>query len=208
MNRKQIDALVAQYAETEGIGSNIHEWNSSQYDDRSAAINYSLVRHYKPKVVVEFGARTGRCTHDILRALLKNGEKFVFRSYELQDDLRADAQRRLNEIFKDDAIIVGGDVTKAKDIPDGIDYLFIDNFHDEAITNWVFETLLPKCAPHCLIQIHDIPLKGDYEKGKDGTFIETDMIIALEKQGKLPLKKLYWTFEEGGGYESSWWTLK
>lgn len=208
MNKEEINALIKQYAEEEGVGSALEQWNTSQFDDRSASINYSLVRHYKPKVVVEFGARTGRCTHDILRALIRNGGDYTFRSYELQDDLRADAQQRINTIFGEKAITIGGDVTKATNIPDGIDYLFVDNFHDEAITQWVFNTLLKKCKPGCLIQIHDIPLVGDFEKGKDGTFIETDMLIAMHKAGTLPLEKLYWTFEEGGGCESSWWILK
>lgn len=208
ITKAEVDKLVNHYAQTEGIDYTIHTWDSTQFDDRSAAINYSLVRHLKPKVVVEFGSRTGRCTHDILKALIKNGGEYTFRSYELEDDLRADAQRRIDAIFEDKAITIGGDVTKALDIPDNIDYLFVDNYHDEETTKWLFETLLKKCKPGAIIQIHDIPIKGDFEYGKEGTFPETTLLIDMQKAGTLPLEKLYWTFEEGDGWESTWWVYK
>lgn len=206
MTREEIDSLVETYARTEGVGSTINEWTSSQFDDRSAEINYSLIRHFKPKTVLEFGARTGRCTHDMYRALLKNGGKFKLKSYELQDDLRADAQNRLNAIYGETAPAIGGDVMKAKDLPKSIDYLFVDNSHDIDTTKWVFEDLLKRCVEGCLVQIHDIPFHGDFEIGKtDGVFPESHYIVNLHKAGLLPLKKLYWTFEEGGRMESSWW---
>ena len=65
MTNSDIPRLVEKYALGEGIESSYDGWagrGDSQYDDDSARINYSLVRHYKPKVVVEFGSRTGRCT--------------------------------------------------------------------------------------------------------------------------------------------------
>jgi predicted O-methyltransferase YrrM len=208
MNRAEIDELVRQYADAEGIDYTVETWDSTQYDDRSAAINYSFVRDRKPKVVVEFGARTGRCTHDILKALLRNGEPFVFKSYELEDDLRATAQRNLDRIFGDDAVTIGGDVMKAEDLPDNIDYLFVDNYHDVAITEWLFNTLFKKLRPGALVQIHDIPLIGDLESPRDSVFGETTYIVDLYKAGKLPLEKVYFTFEEGHQWESSWWIYR
>lgn len=203
MTKEQMNKIISQY-EGEELGSSDTTWEGTQFDDRSAVINYSLVRHYKPKVIVEFGTRTGRCTHDILKALLKNGGKFDFHPYELEDENRQIAQENIELIFGDKAVIIGGDITKTTDIPDNIDYLFIDNYHDMETTKWVFDTLIKKCVNGCLVQIHDIPLKGDFEVGKSG-FIETSYIVDLHKDGKLPLEKLYWTYEEGGRMESSWW---
>lgn len=178
-------------------------WNS-QYDDYSAAINYSVVRELKPKVIVEFGARTGRCTHDILKALTKNGEEFVFKSYELQDDLRKVAQSNLDRIFGKEAIKIGGDILKADDIPDNIDYLFVDNSHDGPTTTWLFDTLIKKCNPGAIVQIHDIPFVKDFYLKKTNVFSETVDILNMHKNGTLPLKKLYWASEDTD-WESSWW---
>lgn len=179
---------------------------NTMYDNRSAQINYAIIRHFKPKIVVEFGANLGRCTHDILLAMLDNGGGLL-QSYELDENKRLIAEGLLNDIFGK-KIKLGGDITKAKDIPNNIDYLFIDNDHDMKITKWVFKTLIKKCRPGAIVAIHDLPLKGDFQKGKDGGFEETEYIIKLHNQGKLPLEKLYWTWEENGGGESTWWTYR
>lgn len=208
MTKQEIDALIDKYKD-EDLGSAYETWDSqsSQYDDSSARINYSMVREYKPKVIVEFGARTGRCTHDILKALIKNGGDYTFKSYELDDTLRESAQKNINKKLGKKAITIGGDVMKATDIPDGIDYLFVDNSHDEETTKWLFDTLIKKCKLGALIQIHDVPLRGDFEKTKDGAFPETDLIIEMHKACTLPLEKVYWT-SEYSGWEASWWIYK
>ncbi len=203
MNREEIDKICDKYRSelTTNLG-----WcgNTTQYDDRSALINYALIRERQPKVVVEFGANTGRCTHDILQALLKNGGQFDFRSCEINPDSRAIAQREIDRVFGEKAIKIGGDVTK-EELPDGIDYLFIDNCHDLEITKWVFSTLLKKCVPGCLVQIHDIQLVGDFEVGRGASLEEQNLILQLHNEGVLPLKKFYWTWEEGTALESSFW---
>jgi predicted O-methyltransferase YrrM len=198
MYKNEVEQLVKEYATKEGIGSEIETWlaHSSQYDDTSAAINYSFVRHFKPKVVVEFGTRTGRCTHDILRALLKNNQPFIFKPYELEDENRKIAQDEIDRIFGEESVQIGGDIIKANDIPDNIDYLFIDNYHDEETTNWVFDYLIKKCSPNALIHIHDLSIGGNFGEGGEfkvlaDSFIEQDMIIEQGKNGTLPFEKLF-----------------
>lgn len=176
---------------------------NTMYDNRSAQINYAMVRHFKPKIAVEFGAHFGRCTYDILQAMLDNGGGLL-KSYELDETKRKTAEGLLKDIFGKE-IKLGGDITKADDIPDNIDYLFIDNDHDMVTTKWVFDTLLKKCRLGAIVAIHDLPLMGNFTKGKEGGFPETEYIINLHNQGKLPLEKLYWTWEENGGGESTWW---
>jgi predicted O-methyltransferase YrrM len=206
MNRDEVDDIVALYVQE--LDTSVANWPSTQYDDRSAKINYSFIRHFKPKVVVEFGSNTGRCTYDILRALIQNGGEFTFKSYEVNAERRLSAQSRLNESFGDKSIQIGEDITKANDVPQGIDYLFIDNNHDLETTRWAFDTLLKRCVPNCLIQIHDIPLRGNFEVRPEGrNFEEVAYIIDLQKEGKLPFKKEYWTWEENTRAESSWWRL-
>ena len=207
MLKPDIDNMVARYA-NEDIGSSLG-WlgYNTQFDDRSARINYSFVREFKPKVVVEFGSRTGRCTNDILKALIKNGKKYVFRSYELEDKLRKIAQQEIDRIFGDESITIGGDITKAEDIPNNIDYLFIDNYHDMKTTEWVFSSLIKKCSKNAIIQIHDVRLKGDLEP-VDGIQEETQYLVDMYKKGILPIEKLYFAYEYEKPIESSWWKIK
>ena len=51
--------------------------------------------------------------------------------------------------------------------------------------------------------------KGNNRKivleGEKGLLPETNYMVELQKQGKLPLTKMYWTWEEGEKMESSWW---
>lgn len=202
-------ALIKKYREeleaTDGL-TEAARWES-QYDDYSAAINYCVVREHKPRVVVEFGARTGKCTYDILRALIKNKGRFKFKSYELDPNLAKIAMQnifdKLGRKFK-----IGGDILKAKDIPDKIEYLFVDNSHDGPTTDWVFSYLLPRCVPGAIIQIHDIPLNKDFSLKKDsGVFKETSQIIQMHKNHTLPLKKLYLASVDTE-WESSWWEYR
>ena len=178
-------------------------WDS-QFDDYSAAINYAVVRELKPKVIVEFGARTGKCSYDILRALIKNGGEYNFKSYELDDQLRKDAQNNINKRLGKGLLKFGGNILKATDIPENIEYLFVDNSHDGPTTDWLFDYLLPKCVPGAIVQIHDIPLFPDFTTKKENVFQETTEIIRRHKAGTLPLKKLYCASEDTG-WESSWW---
>ncbi len=201
--------LIKKYSELKELesvdGLIVAEKWQSQYDDYSAAINYSVVRELKPKVVVEFGTRTGRCTYDIFRALLKNGQNFIFKPYEIDEGNRKIAQENHNRIYGALAVKIGGDILKATDIPDNIEYLFVDNSHDGPTTEWLFDVLLKKCVPGAIVQIHDIPFNADFSLKKDsGIFQESLDIIKRYREGKLPLKKLYFASEDTN-WESSWW---
>lgn len=201
--KELIEKYRSELQSTDGLDV-AQSW-TSQYDDYSAAINYCVVRELKPQVVVEFGARTGRCTYDILCALKKNKKKFVFKSYEINEELRKLAQSNLNRLLKKDAITLGEDILKATDIPDKIEYLFVDNSHDGPTTTWLFDYLLPKCVPGAIVQIHDIPITGNFQLKKDnGVFPETTEIIKRFKEKTLPLKELYMASRDTQ-WESSWW---
>ena len=205
LTRKEIDDLITKYDSKSKV-VRLSDWES-MYDDRSAEINYALTREYKPRVVVEYGANLGRCTHDILRALLDNGLPFVFKSYEISSN-RENAQAKIDNVFGKDSIKIGGDVMQAKDMPKKIDYLFLDHSHDNILSEWTWREILPRVKKGGLIQIHDIPLINDYEIGKrDGVFDETRQIVEMQKQGILPFEKLYWVFPECG-FEGSWWIKK
>lgn len=207
MTREEIDALIALYPLEPNIVPDTEPYHS-QFDRESAKINYALVRHFKPSTVVEFGTRGGRCTHDILKALIDNGKSYTYRPYELENDLRALAQENISRDFGELAVLIGGDITKATDIPNNIDYLFVDNYHDLETTKWVFETLIKKCVPGALVQIHDIRVGGDYQFDyeKNG-WGEMQYMQDMVNSKTFPLKKLYWSWEDGTNeHSSSWWT--
>ena len=225
MNKDEVSRIIKKYPLEKVIEPDSDPW-MSQYDEISALINYAFVRNFKPSKVLEFGARGGRCTRDILRALLDNKKKFVFKSYELDNDLRKKAQENLNNEFGDKAISLGGDVLKAVDIPSGIDYLFVDNSHDGTTTEWVFKYLLPKkCKPGALVHFHDIQVVGDnvFNIGESNDWSEMKVMSDLDKKKKLPLEKVFFSWEHPALWysreqdgklfkelrgSSSWWIYK
>jgi predicted O-methyltransferase YrrM len=215
MKKEEIDKLIEKYDATHKV-ANLRDAGGeyvlggdwpTMYDNRSAAVNYAMVRHYQPEVVVEYGSYMGRCTHDILRALIDNNKPYVFKPYELSET-RNNAQNNINKVFGDKAIKIGGDVMEATDIPESIDYLFLDHSHNDILTTWTWEKVLPRVKKGGLIQIHDIPLKDDMSIGKsDGVFPETRIIVDMYQKGILPFEKLYFLFPECGA-EGSWWIKK
>ena len=91
----------------------------------------------------------------------------------------------------------------AKDIPNGIDYLFVDNDHDEMTTRWVFDTLMPwKCKDNCLVHFHDLYIEGDWKI----TSPHGESVVI--EDNKDVLSKVYWTWEEGTGRSSAWFQYK
>jgi len=207
MNKSQIDDLVRDYPIDKKIDPDTEPW-ASQYDQRSADINYAMVRHFKPKVVVEFGSRAGRCTRDITRALMDNGGNYIIKSYEIGEGTRITANNNLNREFGENAPIVGGDIMVAKDIPQNVDYLFVDNYHDHETTKWVFDYLLPNhVKPGALVHFHDMCITNNYVN-EGHPHDEVEMIIKMQKEGKLPLKRVYFTWEEKTGRSSTWFKYK
>lgn len=202
LTESEINDLIREYPIDVKIQPDTEPW-ASQYDERSAAINYALVRDFKPRVVVEFGARGGRCSRDITQALMDNGGQFIMRPYEVIDGYRANAQSNLNNFFGDKAPKVGGNILKAKDIPKGVEYLFVDNCHDEETTKWVFEVMLPWfCKPNCLVHFHDLYIEKDWEISSPHG---ESQVIADNKK---VLSKVYWAWEEGNGRSSAWFQYK
>lgn len=202
----EVNQLIKKYPIDVNIEPDTQPW-SSQYDQRSAAINYAMIRDFKPKVVVEFGSRAGRCTRDIHSALLENGGDFIFKPYEVKEATRRAANENLGVAFGKEAPKVGGNIMEAKDLPKGIEYLFIDNDHDEDTTKWVLKTLIPwNCKDYCLVHFHDVYVHDDWEFGTSHG--ESVVLGEMYKTGKLPFTKVYWTYEEGNNRTSSWFQYK
>ena len=207
MTRQELDKMISKWEKDFNPRAYTNFIGDTQYDDRSALINYCMIREYKPTNVLEFGARFGRCTRDIMQALRDNGKKFKFKSCELDNDLRRTAQASLDNEFGTGAIELGADVLQ-EELPKNLDYVFVDHSHDEPMSRWVLDTLIPNhCKDGAIIQIHDLPLFGDWEI-RENPWNETSMIKDRHLAGTLKLEKIYWTYEEGDRWESTWWKYK
>ena len=201
LSKAEVNQLIKKYPLDKIIQPDTEPWGS-QYDERSASINYALVRDFKPQVVVEFGSRAGRCARDITRALMDNGGYFVMKPYEKNPGLNKAANNNLEKEFGSGHPLVGGDILDAYNIPDGIEYLFVDNCHDDTTTEWVFSTLIKKCRPGCLIHFHDLYIEDDWHiTSPHGE----SQVIGEHKD---ILSKVYWTWEEGNGRSSAWFQYK
>jgi predicted O-methyltransferase YrrM len=203
--KEWMDKLLAKYAHEE-LGSRLDQWGECQYDDISAMMNYCMVRHLKPKTIVEFGTRTGRCTYDILSALIENRRSYVFRSYEKENDFRKIAIENLRRMFKHYPVncVIEGDIQNYinnpsnLDVPTNIDYLFIDAEHTREMAEWYVKYLFNRVEVGGVIQIHDFAEKSGLE--------EINYLLELRKEGKLPLKPIYIASEYyDSGVSASWW---
>lgn len=100
-----------------------------------------------------------------------------------------------------------------------LDFLFIDGNHDIVTTQWYTDNLFPKLKKGALVAIHDWAVeevngewrgKGD---GGVGGLEETQYLMNLKKEGKLPLERLFWNYknpltihkEPNPFWEASFW---
>jgi predicted O-methyltransferase YrrM len=183
-------------------------------DPESEKLIYNYVREFKPKNVLEIGTSHGGSTCAILSALIKNGKPYKFVASELADDLRTECALHCKDTCGVEPIMVG-DVTKNLDkIPKKIDFLMHDDDHDLATTQWVVDNIFPRLKKGALVIFHDWAVSEKdgrwVGKGADGTggWPETQLLMDLHHAGKLPLKKVYWNYEEGGGRETGVFTYE
>jgi predicted O-methyltransferase YrrM len=177
-------------------------------DPQSEALIYSFVRDFKPKSVFELGTSHGGSTCAILSALLKNDKPFKYVASELLDDLRAECALHCKENCGVEPIMIGDIMQNLDKVPKKIDFLMHDTDHDEKTTQWVFDNIFPRLVDGALVIFHDWAVSEKdgqwYGKGADGAggWPETELILKMHRENKLPLKKVYWNFEEGGGFET------
>jgi cephalosporin hydroxylase len=172
------------------------------------------ISRFKPTNALEIGSWEGGSTIAIVSALLGNGLPFNFVSSELLDD-----KRKATEInvlgatsYKPKMI---GDITKnLKEVPDKLDFLMVDTDHDLATTIWILDNIFPKLKKGALVIFHDwavAEIEGKWiGKGEGGVggWPETQYMMELHEQGKLPLKKLYWNWENTRRCETGFFTYE
>jgi predicted O-methyltransferase YrrM len=183
-------------------------------DAKSETLIYNYVREFKPKNVLEIGTSHGGSTIAILSALIKNDKPYKFVGSELLDDLRAECTVHCKDNCGVAPVMVG-DITKnlAK-VPKTIDFLMHDTDHDLPTTQWVIDNIFPRLTKGALVIFHDWAVEekdGKWVgKGVNGTggWPETQLLMDLHEAGKLPLKKVYWNYEDGDKQETGVFTYE
>lgn len=177
-------------------------------EGRSLLCIYSMLRDYKPKTCLQIGCWEGGTTNVIMHALKKNGDKFRFVASEILADKRENTRlHTLRDTGIEPEMV--GDCTKEipKDLKN-IDFLYHDTDHDKKTTEWVVENILPRLKDGALVIFHDWAVtEKDGEwlgKGAGGTggWEETEYLLDLHRQGKLPFKKVYWNYGNPGTEET------
>lgn len=129
----------------------------AQLDDIEAELTYLFVRDRAPGTVVELGALHGWSTTWILRALQdggSDGRPGELHSYDLIDKAARTVPANLAEghwTFHQ------GDVRgNLRELPEHIDYLFIDAAHTAAFAHWYIERIFPQIPSGTPVSVHDV----------------------------------------------------
>jgi predicted O-methyltransferase YrrM len=140
-----------------------------------------FVRADRPTNVVEISPCDGWSTHWILRALSDNGGTARLRSFDLHDGAGRNVLEVPNEV---EWTLDVGDVREAE-IPDGIDFLYIDSDHRAPFAEWYLANVLPRSLPDTRVCIDDI--YHDAEPADiDGDFGESRIIHDWLHQRGIP----------------------
>lgn len=195
MTNREVEDLLEDYFNKEKFV--FPGYIEHRFEEISSAVMYSMIREYKPRSILAIGTWMGGSTNVIMKALLKNKLPFKYVASELLDDMRLTTA---NTCFQENNIVpeMIGDITKNIDkVPEEIDFLFHDSDHDRDTTDWVLNNIFPRLKKGALVIFHDWAVWEEDGKwiAKDGAWPETQYILELHEQGKLPLKKVYWNYK-------------
>lgn len=208
MTNEEMSQLVNKYFNVEGYTFPDHF--EHRVDADSSAVIYSMVRENKPTNVLQIGCWEGGTTSVIMAALLKNEKPFNFLASEILSDKVEHTALHCVEKNNQSPIIIG-DITKSLDrIPEKVDFLYHDTDHDFDTTKWVLDNIFPKLKEGALVIFHDWAVEDKDGKwiAKGGAWPETEYMIKLHEEGKLPLEKVYWNYHNPGQWETGVFTYK
>lgn len=129
-----------------------------QYDWFSGQLLYCLVRHLKPKRILEISASSGYSTMFMALALKKNQAGIIF-SYELDLWAAKSATAVFNTYQVNDFVKlhVGDAQITSLSAPNDFDLYFLDSLHTDTFARWFIETHVLKASRNdALFHMHDI----------------------------------------------------
>ena len=133
--------------------------STGQYDWFSAQILYCLIRHTRPRTIIEVSTSSGYST--VLQALaLQQNQEGQIHTFEIVPRLAASADRALRHYSVRDIVTihVGDARTEANRIAPvpGPVLLFLDSLHTEAFARWFIDQWVLGAPADTLLQIHDV----------------------------------------------------
>jgi len=161
--------------------------NDGLYSTLDSKILYAVVREFKPRKILELGARTGKTTSCILNGLIKNNIDGVeYHIFEMDEQFHDS----INKLFENTNINYNlqRNILESVIYIENIDFLFIDGNHDYMLAKWYLTNLFPLLKNNSLIHIHDINYDED-GTGWDCVKIEGHTHVDL--MSKVRLKELY-----------------
>lgn len=127
-----------------------------QYDWFSGCVLYCLVRHIKPKHIIEVGMASGYSTTFSLLAIKKNGVGFLD-TFEMNHKLFEQVKKNFADWDLLDLVHIHiGDVKETyKNLASReAEILFLDAVHKKEFARWFIETF--NIREYSLLQIHDV----------------------------------------------------
>ncbi len=179
---KELQAYQHELSDIHDQSEDEHEfyWKNDSFNACDASVYYAMIRHFRPKRIVEIGA--GFSTLMACKAAGMNG------------DTRIDVIEPYPRPFLDDLPGISElKIAKLQDIPleyfdslESGDFLFIDSTHVSKVgsdVNYEILRILPRLKPGVFIHFHDIYLPYDvpesWIKGKLFFWNEEYLIQAL-----------------------------
>ena len=134
------------------------DWERTRYmipqlDDIEAELTYMRIREGRPERVVEVSPFRGWSTTWMLHALRDNGAGTLISFDRIEDSRRFVPIELADERW---TLIVGDVRDRMSDMPELIDYLFIDSDHRRPFAEWYLGELVPRVVPGAGVSIHDI----------------------------------------------------
>ncbi len=138
-------------------------------DDIEAELTYLRLRELRPASVVEIGTFHGWSTTWILRALHDNGAGRLH-SFDLVDHALRSVPA---ELAAGRWTFHHGDVRRnLSQLPNPVEYLFIDAAHTAPFARWYTRVLLPGLVPETPVSVHDV-----YHWRRPGPFSEGRVVL-------------------------------
>jgi len=158
----EIDAMIAALNPyLEDMGETLEGFEGNSFLTRGdASVLAAMVRHYKPKHIVEVGS--GTSTHIMRRAAVSQNLDLHIKCIDPEPRRDIDA---VADIFVRQNI-VDCDTTLADDLEAG-DFLFIDGSHyafNGTDVPFLFLEVMPRLKPGVIVHVHDIHLPFEYSE--------------------------------------------
>lgn len=130
------------------------------FNDLDGLLLYALIRHTRPKNVIEFSPYKGYSTVFIYKALFRNDTAFSFNTFDLTERMEFKELMSLFDIpigiEAGDALKTVPDYIKKRGIEGNIDLCFVDSDHGYDFARSYIDNIFPLLGNDCIIAIHDI----------------------------------------------------